>query len=83
MKAELNEKVDRAVGHINDLLNRLPCIIWGRAVIRIPETGIDNAVLHVDEQQFFTEIPLLRHFQEPDEFLSPGGAWFDVFDLED
>ena len=62
--------------------NRLPDVILGFSVIRIPETVIDDAVLDVYEKRLFTKIPLLRRFQKPDEILSPGGAWPDEFDLE-
>ncbi|MGW8186857.1 MAG: hypothetical protein ACWGNK_06310 [Desulfobacterales bacterium] len=62
--------------------HRLPYIIQGRSVIRIPETGIDDAALDIDEKRLFTKFPLRRRFQKPDEFLSPRGAGLDVFDLE-
>ena len=70
---------------MNELLlvgNRLPDVILVCPVIRIPETGIDDAVLHVDQERLLAKILVLRHLQQADEFLCPGGAWLDVFDLE-
>ena len=51
---------------MNELLlvgNRLPDIILVRPVIGIPETGIDDAVLHIDQKRLFTKVLVLRHLQ--------------------
>jgi len=70
---------------MNELLlvgNRLPDVILARPEIGIPETGIDDAVLHVNQKRLFTKVPVLRHLQQADEFFGAGGAWLNVLDLE-
>ncbi len=57
-----------------------PPSVWGDR--RIPEPGIDDAIVHVDQERVFTKVPVLGHLQKADEFLRSGSTWLDVLDLE-
>ena len=52
---------------MNELLlvgNRLPDVILVCPVVGIPESGIDDAVLHVDQERLFAKVLVLGHLQQ-------------------
>jgi len=70
---------------MNELLlvgNRLPDVVLALTVIGIAKAGIDDAILDIDQQRLLTEISVLCHLQETDEFLDSGCARLYVLYLK-
>lgn len=82
---QFREIVRAGADIINELFlvgNCLSDIVLTGPVIRVPEPGIDDAVLDVDQKRFLAKILVLGYLQQADEFLRPGGARLDVLDFK-
>ena len=62
--------------------DRLADVVLGAAIVGIAETGIDDAVLQLDQLPLGAEVLSLRESQQRREPLGAGGRGRDVLDLE-
>ena len=62
--------------------NCLADVILGLAIITVFESWVNNPVLKIDQPFLLTEVLFFRKLKGCNEFFSPGGIWFYMFNFK-